>query len=813
MADIAQARTLNNAQVRSLFDKWYDQYIQLERLNGLTRVNLGKIVSPAHYFARNDQESILKDFILDKSAQILVVVGEPGIGKSRIFKQVLNGLNWRDGNYLFLDIREVSPYLKDAERPLKLGNLNELQVICLDNAEFSVERQKLTTEYQELFNTIVANNKKLLLLYRSEPWKDIADDFTKHYPQCRILAVPVLEEKAILARYPNLQFLLDISTDFYHRHHANHNLRGQLSQLLGIPFYLNIMVQHVDIIAQHSEQSLEKFKRTIINIAITQPACVKSQEKNLLGKERKALLRELIFAKNKANTASGSLAVRNRQTSIDSLVKDGILVKLSDNSYNFSHLLYEAFMVGEIIDKQCKLWLETQDEPKQLLKWLQRHLSRYKKYLWAKYLDDSAELSELLGCWYTDNNGKNNPRNCDVLLYTAITTSDDELLDLAVPLINDLNRQLVFDKSQTTFLNRAIAEKNVRAVATLLKKGAEVCLLPEQRYDQNASSKDDNNCRVYVESGFADYDDYGLCVANYYKMRPHKYIFREGRDDPYNECHDSSEDWSRLDKYHNENQWILSLFKEALKSEDGKLFNIIMDHSRLSLFWRNINKENLLHLAVLSQEPVLVEKLIKKGYKIAKGDCDRETPLHNAIYCSSDAGQNPEVKEKSYQIFKLLLDAYARQNKSLDQKNVVGWTPLHLAILMRDQRMIRDLIQQGAKPNIIDKQGYSAKELLNKIEQEENIYLGSDLIDNSDLDSLSDSDSYSYSDLDSCSTNSSDDDSDFHTSNQPPFVNANKQSKITDFFRPNNKKRKLAESSESTRLAKHPRLTPTYNAN
>ncbi len=790
-----EAKTLDNTQVRSLFDQWYNQYIQLERLNGLTQANVRKIASPAHYFARNEEESIIKDFIIDKNAQILVVVGEPGIGKSSIVNQVVNSLNWSDGRHLFLDIREFSQYLKDVKHPFDLRYLDKLEFICLDNAEFSVEHQKLTTEYRELFDMILARDKKLLLLCRSEPWERIGKDFTKNYPKCQILPIPGLEEKAILAHYPTLQSLVDKSTHSYHQHRGNSSFHEQISQLLRTPFYLNIMVQHPEIIAQLSEQSLETFRHTIINIAITQPAFVKSQGKNLPGKERKALLRELVFAKNRANTESGLLAVRNRQTSIDSLVKDGILIELSDNGYNFSHLLYEEFMVGEIIQKRCKLWLETQDEPKQLLRWLQRNLPSYEKYLWAKYLNDSVELSELLSSWH-QGKGNNNFENCGRLLYTAITTYDDELLDLMIPLINDLNRQFIYAESQTTFLSIAITSQNIHAVSILFKERIDVYLFPEQEYDENASNDDENNWRVYEDLDLANYDDGGLCVADYYKRRPYKYIFREGRDDPYDECYDSLEDEPRLEEYHGENQWVLSPFMEALQTNNKKLFNSMLDHALLG---KNINKESLLHLAVLLQEPILVKKIIKAGCKIDGRDCDRETPLHNAIYCSYDSNQDSKAREKSYQIFKLLLDAYVRQNKSLDNKNVVGWTPLHLAVLMRDQKMIRDLIQQGAKPNTIDEQGYSAKELLNKIEQEEDIYLGSNLIVNSDLGS--------FSDLDSGSTSNLDDDFSFNAS-QSLFLNTSKQSQITDFFKPNNKKRKLAEFSEPARLVKRPKFIP-----
>jgi hypothetical protein len=155
----------------------------------------------------------------------------------------------------------------------------------------------------------------------------------------------------------------------------------------------------------------------------------------------------------------------------------------------------------------------------------------------------------------------------------------------------------------------------------------------------------------------------------------------------------------------------------ALKIKNSPLIHFIVTNIPKNI--KNDFGETLLHIAVLLQDLDLVDTLIACGYDVQASDYERETPLHNAIYCSvnqTEKTQNNKAYVTCYLIFKKLLDAHIKQRHSIEDPNVVGWTPLHLAILVRDQNMISALIQADASPDeIMDQKDFTPKKLVKKI--------------------------------------------------------------------------------------------------
>ena len=96
-------------------------------------------------------------------------------------------------------------------------------------------------------------------------------------------------------------------------------------------------------------------------------------------------------------------------------------------------------------------------------------------------------------------------------------------------------------------------------------------------------------------------------------------------------------------------------------------------------------KQTPLHLAVITQQPLVVKKLVTSGANVNLPDRNGHTPVHLAC-------QRP-----STECLELLFQT--AKNTDLELKNFNGFTPLHEAVFASNIETIQCLIIHGANVN------------------------------------------------------------------------------------------------------------------
>ena len=109
-----------------------------------------------------------------------------------------------------------------------------------------------------------------------------------------------------------------------------------------------------------------------------------------------------------------------------------------------------------------------------------------------------------------------------------------------------------------------------------------------------------------------------------------------------------------------------------------------------SLESRNEWEDSPLHIAVKQNDTVMVEKILEAGANANARDTNNATPLHLAI-----------ANKDSQEIIKMLLNYGA----DLASRNILGETPLHIAMNQTHQELIALLLDRGADPNARDRNG------------------------------------------------------------------------------------------------------------
>jgi ankyrin repeat protein len=97
--------------------------------------------------------------------------------------------------------------------------------------------------------------------------------------------------------------------------------------------------------------------------------------------------------------------------------------------------------------------------------------------------------------------------------------------------------------------------------------------------------------------------------------------------------------------------------------------------------------------------PDILSELLARGAKIEVKNNDGfgYTPLHRVIF----------FKEKKYELVKILLQADADPN----EKDRIGFTPLHIAVGYGDENVVSILIENGANVNIENVQGLTPRDI------------------------------------------------------------------------------------------------------
>ena len=64
--------------------------------------------------------------------------------------------------------------------------------------------------------------------------------------------------------------------------------------------------------------------------------------------------------------------------------------------------------------------------------------------------------------------------------------------------------------------------------------------------------------------------------------------------------------------------------------------------------------------------------------------------------------------KKSRRVSTESMESVVSINNNLNKKNIIGFTPLHLAVNDSNEELIREYLKEGANPNITDNSGNTA---------------------------------------------------------------------------------------------------------
>jgi hypothetical protein len=176
-----------------------------------------------------------------------------------------------------------------------------------------------------------------------------------------------------------------------------------VTQLLSNPFYLKLAV--------NLEGRLTSLTQTAMDITALQYELIALWVKQDNVESRMHILRSMIYAKNKASDATRRvkkaemLSAHNPNLVQVGLIQSGIIV-VRDGKFDFSHLLFEEWVVRQIAESFLRNTLESGDKIYNLLATLERQLNYYKP-VYATFMQHSDELRNYLQQHYVGNYNAN----------------------------------------------------------------------------------------------------------------------------------------------------------------------------------------------------------------------------------------------------------------------------------------------------------------------------------------------------------------------------------------------------------------------
>ena len=135
------------------------------------------------------------------------------------------------------------------------------------------------------------------------------------------------------------------------------------------------------------------------------------------------------------------------------------------------------------------------------------------------------------------------------------------------------------------------------------------------------------------------------------------------------------------------------IIDEIRKDESNHEFIELLITMGADLDWKDPNNSDYSALmeAVVHDKPDIVEMLLKAGADPNTQDNIRISALH---LCSN--------KRSKYECFKALM----KYDVNINIQNRGGQTPLHWAVNWNNSKVVKDLIEAGADPFIVDDMGH-----------------------------------------------------------------------------------------------------------
>jgi ankyrin repeat protein len=139
-----------------------------------------------------------------------------------------------------------------------------------------------------------------------------------------------------------------------------------------------------------------------------------------------------------------------------------------------------------------------------------------------------------------------------------------------------------------------------------------------------------------------------------------------------------------LDKFNYKNT------KNIINKDDINYFENILKNCKEIINNKTKDGDTLLHNMVFFGCYDMVYLLIKYGAKIDIVDTDNQIPLHRSIFLSD------------LNVFDLLIKNSSDLKKELNHQDKDGNTVLHLAIIIKNYMIIKNLLKNGADPYILN---------------------------------------------------------------------------------------------------------------
>ncbi|EPN9321303.1 hypothetical protein ACT4T3_002663 [Acinetobacter baumannii] len=279
----------------------------------------------------------IKDSLLKSSAQVVLLTGNGGVGKTAIVKQLYEENKDPDIVYYVhkaseFNVSKISDFLFEIELD-EFINVNEnisTKVIIVDSAENLLSIKNLDP-FREYLETLLSAGWKI--------WFTTRDQYKHDFSFLLVDSYQVLYDDINVPRLSNLQ-LKEISS----KYNIELPQDDKLKDLLRNPFYFK---EYLKLYEENIQLDYTKFRDSLWPQIIS---------KN--NPRRSSLLIEM--AKKRANTGSFFLNIEGElfeHKLLDDLIEDGILVH-DQSHYYIAHDIYEEWALNQYIDIQYQSHIE-----------------------------------------------------------------------------------------------------------------------------------------------------------------------------------------------------------------------------------------------------------------------------------------------------------------------------------------------------------------------------------------------------------------------------------------------------------------------
>ena len=316
----------------------------------------------------------IKDSLLKSSAQIVLLTGNGGVGKTAIVKQLYEENKDSDIVYYVhkaseFNVSKISDFLFeiDLDEFIKVNENISNKVIIVDSAENLLSIKNLDP-FREYLEVLLAADWKIWFTTRDQYKNDfsflLVDSYRLLYKDINVPLLSNLQLKEIAGKYD-----IELPQD------------DKLKDLLRNPFYFK---EYLKFYEKNIQLNYNKFRDSLWPQIIS---------KN--NPRRSSLFIEM--AKKRANTGSFFLNIEVElveQKLLDELIEDGILVH-DQSHYYIAHDIYEEWALNQYIDIQYqshideKVFFENIGESLPIRR-------AFRKWLSAKLVSESYDFIDFI---------------------------------------------------------------------------------------------------------------------------------------------------------------------------------------------------------------------------------------------------------------------------------------------------------------------------------------------------------------------------------------------------------------------------------